>query len=249
MKSSICNRFWITAATAALWLTSCGSADPVVEVSNASAPPQPHGMDITFQWIPSAEFDPMSSEGTFVRAFVESHELARDGLGMEWGYPGFEAASPPELNSQLTMDSPFGPFTGTLIYRLLSRHDTDVATQVTLCRYGSYTRFEPWNDGPDRLVSRAWNPNPIILEFNKDGTPPPTGQRGPNRAPTTNKFGQWKATGWDFVPKLPHGGDTPQYAECESNSAGLPPLPTQRTNVDTHMKPLPPAPGWPGTGL
>ena len=191
----------------------------------------------------------MSAEGTFIRAFVESHELARDGVGMEWGYPGFEAASPPEVASQLSLDSPFGPFTGTLIYRLLSRHDTDVATQVTLCRYGAYTRFEPWNDGPDRLVSRAWNPGPIILEFNRNGTPPPTEQRGPNRAPTTNKFGQWRATAWDFVPKLPQGGDTPQYAECETNSDGLPPLPTQRTNVDTHTEPLPPSPGWPGTGV
>lgn len=206
-------------------------------------------MNVTFQWIPTPDFDLFSPEGTFIRAFVESHELARDGEGMEWGYPGFREAAPSDLGIQLNLDSPSVPFSGTFVYRLLKREDTTDESLVTLCRYGFRTYNNMWGDHPDRLTLEAWAPRPIELTVSKRGTPPPAGQRGQQSAPESNVFGQWKAAAWDFVPRSPEGIATPEYGECNTNREGLPPLPTQRSIQDDPVEPLPPSPGWPRSGL
>lgn len=252
----------LLAVIISLLSTACGSEEtaPPVRQSPTSYSEQPPGFDITFQWIPSATLDPMSAEGTFVRAYIESHELARDGGGTAWAYPGFIGASLPDISWLVQHQSSDIDFTGTLFYRALRREMNGDVVTLTLCRYGYGSSTGDWSfgTGPQETGTtarppwgvRSFNPRPLIVAFETSGPPPPTGQRGSHRAPGSDVFGDWQVTTFDFVPRDPIKGVTPDYARCETDLTGIPPLPTFEETYQEHPNaPLPPSPGWPGVGL
>ncbi|WP_207837774.1 hypothetical protein [Williamsia soli] len=202
----------------------------------------------------------MSAEGTFVRAYIESHELARDGGSIAWGYPGFIAASLPDISWLIQRQSSNLKFTGTLFYRTLRREMHGNVVTLTLCRYGYASSTGDWSYGtrPQETAStagpqwgvRSFNPHPLLVSFATNGPPPPVGQRGSHKAPGSNVFGNWNVTEFNFVPRDPIGGDTPDYASCETDLTGIPRLPALKHTYQDHpIAPLPPSPGWPGTGL
>ncbi len=204
---------------------------------------QPRGIDLSFRWITTPEFDPLSPEGTFVRACVESYELARDGIGTEWGYPGFADASPPNIDMMLKLDQLALTFKSTVYYRLLRRQSGSNSTRITLCRYGeaSIRQKEGWEHG-------AWAPQPVLIAFETGGSPPPEGERGRFRAPTTDVFGDWKVTVFDlFADDI--DGQPSLSQQCDHDLTGLPTLPAEPYPRAEPVPPLPPSPGWPGVGL
>lgn len=236
-------------AVAAIALSACatsgpGAPSPLTTSTNIERG-QPPGVDVTFQWIDTPEFDPLSSEGTFVRAYVESYELARDGVGTEWGYPGFADASPPGIDEALNDDQLGLRFSSTVYYRLLRRTAEDTSTSITLCRYGvaSIRAETHWEFG-------SWPPRPVHVSFNTTGAAPPAGERGPHRAPTNDVFGDWKVTASEFIPPEPRNGQPSEHQECRDNVSGLPPMPP--TEPEQRSEPVPPqrsSPGWPAAGL
>ncbi len=229
-------------------LAACSTAAPrSLDASRTQTPPeqsQPIGINTTFQWLPTPDFDLMSPEGLFVRAYVESYEHARNGQDTTWGYPGFAAASPPDIDSVLANDDLGLRFTGTFFYRLLHRKYEVSSMKITLCRYG-YATFPEGNGS----TFDDWPPRPVLLNVNTTGAQPPAHQRGPRRAPVTNVFGDWKVTEIDFVPTDPHIGKTPDYSLCAATLSGIPPLPTEPAQRSEPVPPLPPSPGWPDASL
>ncbi|WP_143695336.1 hypothetical protein [Williamsia sp. 1135] len=228
-----------------LTLAACGSAtipSPPTTPSTTEHQ-QPRGIDQSFRWITTPEFDPLSSEGTFVRAYVESYELARDGIGTGWGYPGFADASPPDIDMMLKLDQLGLSFTSTRYYRMLSRQSDSISTRITLCRYGesSIRQEDGWEHG-------AWPPQPVLIAFDTGGSPPPEGERGRFRAPTTDVFGDWKVTEFDLLADDIAGQPTLSQ-QCDDNLTGLPTLPAEPYPRAEPVPPLPPSPGWPGVGL
>ncbi|WP_168176655.1 hypothetical protein [Williamsia sp. 1135] len=52
------------------------------------------------------------------------------------------------------------------------------------------------------------------------------------------------------MPRDPDRSDTDDFARCEADLTGIPPLPAlEHTYQDHPIAPLPPSPGWPGAGL
>lgn len=235
----------ITAVTLML-LTSCSSdPDPGVGPTSTAEDSQPPGMDVTFRWIASPDFDLLSPSGTIIRAFVESYELARDGRDTAWAYPGFVNSSPLHIEQMIDFDGMSFSFSGSFFYRVLSHHDEGSLSYYTLCRYG-YFSTQDSRSSPGGRDSDWWDPRPITLTVNKADTPPPDVQRGPRRAPVVDVFGDWKVVEFDFAPRDPDVGDTPEYARCAADLSGIPAVDTDK---DSPPLPLPPSPGWPGAGL
>lgn len=230
-----------------LFLTSC-SASTTPKPSSLPSPTehqQPRGIDLTFHWMTTPEFDPLSPEGTFVRAYVESYELARDGIGTEWGYPGFADASPPNIENMLKTNQLGVYYRATQFYRLLHRLSGPSTTTITLCRYGEGTVFSNgawWHS--------SWEPIPIRITFTTAGAPPPAGERGSRRAPALNVFGGWKTTSFELFPSDSYDVLPSLIQQCQDDTRGLPPLPPNKPQKQpAPFSPLPPSPGWPDAGL
>ena len=92
-----------TALMVAVLISSCDSEDSpeVAPPSPARAAELPPGFDVTFRWTVNDNFDPLSAEGTFVRAYVESFYLANEGQSTKWAYPGFVSASPTDIEQRV----------------------------------------------------------------------------------------------------------------------------------------------------
>lgn len=233
-------------AVMVLLLSSCGSdSDPSGGPTSTARKVQPPGMDVTFRWIESPDFDLMSPSVTAIRAFVESYELARDGRDPTWGYPGFVESSPLPIEQMIDFDGMSFSFSGSFFYRVLNHHDDGALSSYTLCRYGYFsTQDSRWS--PGGKDSDWWDPRPITLTLKRAGTPPPDAQRGPRRSPLVDVFGDWKIVEFDFAPRDPEVGDTAEYAQCAADLTGIPAV---ETDQDRPPLPLPPSPGWPGAGL
>lgn len=230
-----------------LAVAACSTTPPVSNFNSPTGyPAQPNGTNITFQWIETPDFDPLSSDATFVRAYVESYEHARNGQSTDWGYPGFVEASPENIKDMILGDDLGLSFTGTLFYRPLKVESGVSSTTYILCRYGftSYPRKPGWEYA-------WWPPRAVTLDLNKDGVPPPAKEKGPERSPHNNVFGDWKVTYFDyFARELPGWPASPEVRECEKDLSGLPPAPaTELQQLPEPKPPLPPSPGWPGTGM
>ncbi len=241
-------RFTFSTATVIclLFLTGCGSTTPSLStMPSPTEHKQPRGIDLSFRWITTPEFDPLSSEGTFVRAYVESYELARDGIGTEWGYPGFADASPPNIEQMLKTNQLGVDYRATQFYRLLRRLSGPSSTTITLCRYGEGTVFSKkawWYS--------SWKPIPISITFTTADADPPAGERGSRRAPALNVFGGWKTTSFELFPADSYDVQPSLVQQCQDDVRGLPLLPPHKPQKQSDpFTPLPPSPGWPDAGL
>lgn len=226
------------------------------DVSRAAAPSEVAGMppnlNIAFRWVSGDALDLMNAEGTFVRAYTESFELASEGQSAEWGYPGFVEASPADIDEQVksVMGNSFNrKVVSTVFYRPLRRVDSGTTSRLILCRSESLS-IEQRSPSPDsvwRKIGKPWGYT-IIIEFTRSANGrPPAKQEGARRAPSHSVFGNWHVTFYDRLGMGPENrADT---VACDA----LPPNPDlPAVGVEMGPEPwptLPPSPGWPASGV
>ncbi|ATD70336.1 hypothetical protein R4227_20890 [Gordonia amicalis] len=245
----------MTAALAAgLGVAAC-SVSPEPQATSPAATQDAHlppGFDTTFRWSATPVLDPQSAEGTFVRAYVESFELANAGASVEWGYPGFAEASPSNIDQMVTA-YPSGVSdarrqVGSAFYTGIRRTDDADWTRIVLCRQG-YHSVERDGSGPDRSWAIGYDTSrPVEIDIRRTGDRPPAAPRGGQRTPEVNVFGGWYTSRYDFSALYP----TPtadQKVCAATRQAGMPHwLPTQG---DDPWLASPAVPGWsayPGVG-
>ncbi|ROZ89077.1 hypothetical protein [Gordonia sp. OPL2] len=233
------------AALFALALNGCQSTTDTPPAPSSPAPTDrvPAAFDVTFRWIPSPVFDTSGDEGTFIRAFVESFELANAGRSVDWGYRGFVDASPSNIGQMIeayaSEQSATHPGVGTAFFTGLRRVDDAGWTRVVLCRYG-YRSIKV--DG--RWQSRVDDPRPVEIDFRRGGIVPPTNTQGTARTPGGDVFGDWFVTRYDFAAVYPQ--TTADERACASAIPGEAP----RRAPATGRQPWPamePSPGWRST--
>ena len=161
-----------------------------------STPPTPSDhipadFDTTFRWLPGDVLDLSAPEGTFVRAFVESFEIANAAQSTSWGYPGFSDAAPSNIDQMLTVYpskvSDARPSVGTVFFSALRREDNAYGTRIVLCRYG----YSSVHDGAGKSAwsSRVDTPRPVEIDFRQQAATPPVRVHGSQRTPGTDVFG------------------------------------------------------------
>ncbi|UPW10928.1 hypothetical protein M1C59_08930 [Gordonia terrae] len=235
----------LTAIIAALvlgtGLAACAAgpdvADPAPRlVEDAHLPP---GVDTTFRWAATGVLDPQSAEGTFVRAFTESFELANAGRSVRWGYPGFVEAAPSNIDQMVTAyptDPSTGREVGTAFYSALRRVDDNGWVRIVLCRHGyrSVQRAGGWFVGFD-------TPRPVEIDIRRVGDDPAAATRGGERTPGADVFGGWFTSRYDFAALYPT--PTADQKSCAAlTPAGMPHwLPAAATEP---WPSLSPSPGW-----
>ncbi len=243
---------------AVLFVAGCGVTPSPAEqpTSSSSAVPPgkrlPPDLDMSFRWVPTNVLDLASPEGTFVRAYTESFELAFEGQSMEWGYPGFAAASPPGTDERIRLvasNSQTSRVVNTLFLSPLRREDTADRSRLTICR-SELLSIEQRSDGGGiqwRNIGDPWA-FPISIEFIRSGEKlPPADQHGSQITPSKSMFGSWKVS---FFDRLGMGRENrADHIACNA----LPPNPDlPRVGVETGPEPwpiLPPSPGWPANGV
>lgn len=227
-------------------LTACGSSTgppenraQMVMHDDESIPAQ---FDMTYRWIPGPVVEVNGPEGTFVRAFVESFELANAGESLQWGYPGFADAAPSNISQMITVYPPevsaLEPGVGTTFYTALRREDSGDWTRIVLCRY-SYQSVR----GADSPVwrSRTMPARPVEIDLVRTGATPPVRPNGPGRTSNRNVFGGWYVTRFDFMAIYPIA--TADQQACDASTpADLP----RREPIDQAQPwpTMPPSPGW-----
>lgn len=236
----------IAAGLAVLLLAACSARTdagaPVTASSTANAR-IPAEFDTTFRWVPGQVFDLGGSEGTFVRAFVESFELANAGRSVTWGYPGFADAAPSNIDQMVTAYpsavSAQRPGVGTVFFTGLRRVDDGERTRIVLCRYGYRSIREndaTWSSTLDEV-------RPVEIDIRRVGATPPAGMHGTQRTPDGDVFGGWYVSRFDFAAIYP----TPT-ADENACAASTPEGLVRRTPTHGHA-PWPvmaPSPGWSG---
>ena len=243
---------------AALFVAGCGVTPSPAEQPTSSPSVVPPGkrlppdLNMSFRWSPTNVLDLASPEGTFVRAYTESFELAFEGQSMDWGYPGFAAASPPGTDERIRLvagNSQTSRVVNTLFLSPLRREDTADRSRLTICR-SELLSIEQRSDGGGaewRNLRYPWA-YPITIEFVRTGQKlPPVDQRGSEITPFTSMFGSWKVSFFDRLGMGPE--NRADHIACNA----LPPNPDlPRVGVETAPEPwpvLPPSPGWPANGV
>lgn len=203
----------------------------------------PADFNTTFRWIPNDTLDLSAPEGTFVRAFVESFEIANAAQSTSWGYPGFAAAAPSNIAQMLTVYpskvSEAKPSVGTVFFSALRREDHPFGTRVILCRY-AYSSVRD-GEGTSAWNSRVDAPRPIEIDFRRQSDTPPIKARGSERTPDGNVFGGWYASRYDFAAVYP----TPTADQRACAAQGPTSVPNRAATRGAHpWAPMPPSPGW-----
>ncbi|MYR06163.1 hypothetical protein GTV32_07490 [Gordonia sp. SID5947] len=231
-------------------ICGCGGSPGVpVGPEPGTAEHGPAELDITFRWMPSPVFGLFGPEGTFVRAYIESFELADAGRSTTWGYHGFVAASPSNIDSMIAAYPPDvsseRPGVGTAIFTGLRRVDDGNWTRIVLCRHG-YRSVRDDRASGSSWTSRSDPPRPVEIDFRRVGAGPPDVRSGTNRTPDGDMFGDWRTTRLDFAAIYPTPtGD--QNACATMTPPGVP----QRAPAHSRQ-PWPtmaPSPGWSATSL
>ncbi|WP_454175574.1 hypothetical protein [Gordonia sputi] len=227
-------------------LVGCGVQDePGAAISMSSAPDGqvPTDFNTTFRWIPSDTLDLSAPEGTFVRAFVESFEIANAAQSTSWGYPGFSDAAPSNIDQMITVYpskvSDAKPSVGTVFFSALRREDSAYGTRIVLCRYGyssvrSGSGASPWS-------SRVDTPRPVEIAFRQQASAPPVRVRGSQRTPGSNVFGGWYVSRYDFAAVYPN--PTADQRACASNVPASVPNRSASQGAQP-WAPMTPSPGW-----
>ncbi|WP_255775915.1 hypothetical protein [Mycobacteroides abscessus] len=239
----------LTAATAVLLLASCTHDTP------KAPPPWDSNDHTTARWIPNPAADLMSSEGTFIRATVESWRAAgtAQGQGMQaiksGGYPGFDHAlnfpntpwKPEEVGGGLRYER---PLVGTNYYEIVALTRDGDRYKAGVCHYTSQTAGQLEDGqyptpGPKPMGGGEWvtfGPDPKLSADQQH--PPLAHQKGPAERPTDNVFGTWVLFDYDslIATTLP---------QCDKFAPGTP---TNFSDSNKRADPpptLPPDPGWP----
>lgn len=195
----------------------------------------------TYRWLPNPAVDLMSPEGTFIRAVVESQDLA------EWsdkkyldayedGYPGYAHVAKMRLAPFLGGVAPEGKkMAGTGFYEVIGLERTATGYIAKLCHYGSRASgqdqagnyYEPSGLGSGSTITFG----PDLYFATAPQQAPLANQKGPARKPTKDVFGTWIVTDMAAVAD--------KFPECLKLAPGTP------AHQSLPAPALPPDPGWP----
>ncbi|VTS51616.1 Uncharacterised protein [Gordonia terrae] len=233
--------------------TGCGPNDPPLRESSSvasSADHLPPRYDVTFRWAPTDVVDLHEPTGTFVRAFVESFELAFAGRSPEWGYPGFREAAPADIDSlvagRLVSPSYSTDLAGTYFFRPLRREDDGLFTTMVLCRSEIQSvRRNP--EAPAREWQNTSYPRwtfPAVIVFERaPGAVPAADRGGGARGATRDVFGAWRVV--DYIRQSVGGTRyIDDEAECDRIGRNAE-IPQQPDSFGPRPWPvMKPSPGW-----
>ena len=241
-----------TALMVAVLISSCDSEDSpeVAPPSPARAAELPPGFDVTFRWTVNDNFDPLSAEGTFVRAYVASFYLANEGQSTKWAYPGFVSASPTDIEQrvrEIPSESAEGGLAGTSVFVVASREQMGSQTRIVLCEFGYASSNNSggtgvWTTYPKSAV-------PSVISFTRPGQAPPARQRGAAREAQKDVFGGWRAEEFEFVAVGREFSSELEQCQAHPVPEGIPLEEELRGMGPTPRPPEPPSPGWPANGL
>lgn len=214
-------RRWVpTLIAGALIMAGCSTGS--VPEAPTSTTPTTSASDSSVRSVrwttPAADLD--TSDGTFVRAFMESFWLGIIGSdNIANTYPGFLDA-----NHGAVRPKPEG-----LLGEIARRYHT------IFLGLGGITLLP---DGTARATICSWvdqggrSGGDDFLDFRREGPPPPIKQSGPARRPVGDVFGGWYAVGFSSANRDPAVREV-----CNKTKPANP--------VEPNADPLPPFPGWP----
>lgn len=226
--------------------------------------------ELRVQWASASDLDLTTGVAVPVRAYVESRWLAQRQGSLEYGYPGFLDATPPNADGP-----PFGanfrrpeannqvqsPFFGNETFRIMSIREEGRNVTATVCRY-NYTVALKNDDGSYSSVVSLGSAEPRGIEVNRvllvapadQGQPQPA-MKGPEAAPSENVFGGWSIEAYQDSLFMPGPGLTsvwPTYdADLTACVDAAPDSPERRAFLsegDHPREDFPtsaPSPGWP----
>ncbi len=211
----------------------------------------PPGFDVTFRWVAGEKFDPLAAEGTFVRGFVESFYVAREGNSTSWAYPGFLEAAPDGFASSVLRPNSASAgreLVGTSTFSVLRRDDRGSMTRLVLCEFG-YASSPTGANSTGLWETYAKSSLVSIIEFDRIGQSPPPRQRGSARRPQNDVFGGWRVLDFEFVANGPEFHR--EMAGCDSlpRPEGVPPESEVRGSSAVPRAPEQQNPGWPMSGV
>jgi hypothetical protein len=227
--------------------------------------------ELRVQWASAADVDLTSGVAVPIRAYVESRWVAQWHGSLDFAYPGFEEAVPPNAEGDAGADArrpetttQATPFYGTSTHRILDLDGRSPTITATLCTY-TYAMAKKNDDGTFFSVARTESAEPrgvfttrVILDPNgADPNASQPKQSGPNPAPSENVFGSWTVTAFlsEFAMGQPGFAEAwPTYQADLQRCADLAPDPPQRRAFLTQgdhprsdFPTLPASPGWPGS--
>jgi hypothetical protein len=252
----------LTVALASILVAGChlfGSGEPKTERWGGFL------QDLRYEWDAEPGIDVTTGAIVPVRAYVESRRLAQSMGNMDYVYPGFTSAVPPDdprdhgWGLQPNVNHPLDEaLVGNGRYHILSVSRTGNALTVTMCNY-DYSIAVQQADGRLHSVAADTDHQPKGINAERmtltapSAPPSTTPQAGPSPAPSDDVFGGWRITGYLFTPAQP-GLETqwPTYdadlAECVEKA---PDSPERRAYLVNGAHPRsdfptsPPSPGWP----
>jgi hypothetical protein len=227
--------------------------------------------ELRVQWTGASDLDLTTGLAVPVRAYIESRWLAQRQGNLDYGYPGFLDATPPNADGP-----PFGanfrrpeadnqvqnPFIGNETFRITAVQQEDRNVTATLCRY-SYTMATMNDDGSYSSVASLQSGEPRGIDVNRvllvaptnEGQPLPA-QEGPEAAPSGDVFGGWSIEGYQdafFKQEPEFASEWPTYdADLDACVSAAPDSPERRAFLsegDHPREDFPtsaPSPGWPG---
>jgi hypothetical protein len=227
--------------------------------------------DLRYEWDAEPGIDILTAAPVPVRAYIESRMLAQSMGDLDYAYPGFTRAVPPDppdagwgLRPNVN-HSVSRALIGNARYHILSlSRSADVVT-ATLCNYGysvAHQVEDAKEDDKFESVARgvALQPKGIFAErvtltAPSDESAPLPPQAGPSPAPSGDVFGNWRITGYLFSTSQP--GFKSQWPSFDADLAKCvdkAPDPPERRDFLTdgeHPRsdfPTSPAsPGWPAS--
>jgi hypothetical protein len=223
--------------------------------------------DLRYQWDGEPGIDILTGAAVPVRAFVESRSLASAMGSLDYAYPGFTRAVPPDDPSDAAWD--IRPnvnhrldtaLVGNSNYHILSlSRSADVVT-ASVCSYDYSVAHQVENGSNFESVARGsgWRPEGIHVErltlaAPKDQSSALPPQAGPAPAPSNDVFGDWRITGYLFSTSQP--GFKTQWPTFDADLAKCvdkaPDPPERRAFLTDGEHPRsdfptsPASPGWP----
>lgn len=226
--------------------------------------------ELRVQWTGTSGLDLTTGVAVPVRAYVESRWLSQSQGSLDYGYPGFLEATPPNAEGP-----PFGanfrrpeadnqvqnPFIGNETFRITAVRQEGRNVTATVCRY-SYTVATKNDDGSYSSVASRQSGEPRGIEVNRvllaapvDREQPQPAQKGPEAAPSGDVFAGWSIEGYQdaFFKQDPGFASAwPTYDADLTACVDAAPDPPERraflSEGDHPREDFPtsaPSPGWP----
>ncbi len=230
-----------------------GASSQLEPMETAPFPHAEQENSLSFRWSDASTLDLMSSDGTFLRAVIESCRHATSGAP-DAVYPGFGEAMAGAVTPPPDPDGP--PLLGTSYVKVVRGQEVaDGVVEAWYCEYTNhlgYKVIDPKSDDAAYVIGNggttrsAWR-----VEYSRspgdDGllVLPPSNQKGDQGAPSSNVFGSWKVLSINTESFAP---GTFLANDCIGQAPDTPwnwPLTDEPQYGPEAAAALPPYPGWP----